>query len=264
MLGLRFVLRTSLIALTTFAGACYTPESQLHLAEADTDAELPADTDGDDPSVAPQTEEPASPSDPTDGGGGSSGGDPGTQEPGAGTIGTSTTGDGGTSGAGGSTGGMDCTEGTLDCDCGPGDSCDAGLRCDMSLCVESFCGDGFVDVGESCDDGNDVDHDGCSSTCTSEPFCYAFQNVACPTGATQWCSAVEFFTCESPAAAGVACEACMGEPCDLYESVGNCDDTGAEPANPGACELNFTHAPGFCSSPGGVLDCNGDSAGRWC
>jgi cysteine-rich repeat protein len=34
--------------------------------------------------------------------------------------------------------------------------------------VASTCGDGFVDAGEQCDDGNDASHDGCSATCTIE------------------------------------------------------------------------------------------------
>lgn len=33
-----------------------------------------------------------------------------------------------------------------------------------------FCGDGFVDDDEECDDGNDVDGDGCSSACEVEAF----------------------------------------------------------------------------------------------
>lgn len=34
---------------------------------------------------------------------------------------------------------------------------------------EPFCGDGVVDEGEGCDDGNDVDGDSCSSLCEVEP-----------------------------------------------------------------------------------------------
>jgi len=33
-----------------------------------------------------------------------------------------------------------------------------------------FCGDGFVDDDEACDDGNDLDGDGCSSACEAEAF----------------------------------------------------------------------------------------------
>ncbi len=35
---------------------------------------------------------------------------------------------------------------------------------------EPFCGDGFIDADEGCDDGNDTDGDGCSSSCEIEPY----------------------------------------------------------------------------------------------
>jgi cysteine-rich repeat protein len=35
----------------------------------------------------------------------------------------------------------------------------------LSLAPQSFCGDGTVDTGEACDDGNNVDNDGCSPDC---------------------------------------------------------------------------------------------------
>jgi len=35
---------------------------------------------------------------------------------------------------------------------------------------EPFCGDGFVDADEACDDGNTDDGDGCSSECQDEAF----------------------------------------------------------------------------------------------
>lgn len=35
--------------------------------------------------------------------------------------------------------------------------------------VAAFCGDGYMDAGEKCDDGNTMNGDGCSSTCTIEP-----------------------------------------------------------------------------------------------
>jgi cysteine-rich repeat protein len=40
----------------------------------------------------------------------------------------------------------------------------------LSLCVApSNCGDGVVDAAELCDDGNPLNLDGCSATCTTEP-----------------------------------------------------------------------------------------------
>lgn len=47
-----------------------------------------------------------------------------------------------------------------------------------------FCGDGFLDVGETCDDGNNLAGDGCSAVCTSEgatfnsPNTWGFVNLA--------------------------------------------------------------------------------------
>jgi cysteine-rich repeat protein len=35
----------------------------------------------------------------------------------------------------------------------------------------TFCGDGNLDSGEQCDDGNNVDGDGCSANCTDEGIC---------------------------------------------------------------------------------------------
>jgi len=42
---------------------------------------------------------------------------------------------------------------------------------DSSICHAPYCGDGVVDANEQCDDGNAVDGDGCSATCTIESYC---------------------------------------------------------------------------------------------
>ncbi|MEZ4366949.1 MAG: DUF4215 domain-containing protein [Kofleriaceae bacterium] len=51
-----------------------------------------------------------------------------------------------------------------------GDGCmlpDIGTgTCRDGLCVVTICGDGVPDPGEACDDGNDVDDDGCTNLCT--------------------------------------------------------------------------------------------------
>jgi hypothetical protein len=52
-------------------------------------------------------------------------------------------------------------DGLIDCedqDCAEDPSCGVG----------GFCGDGVIDAGEECDDGNNVDGDGCSAACTLE------------------------------------------------------------------------------------------------
>ena len=37
-----------------------------------------------------------------------------------------------------------------------------------SVCAPPICGDGYLDEGEQCDDGNNVDGDGCSAICEDE------------------------------------------------------------------------------------------------
>ena len=39
---------------------------------------------------------------------------------------------------------------------------------DSSICAPMICGDGYLDEGEECDDGNNIDGDGCSAICTDE------------------------------------------------------------------------------------------------
>jgi cysteine-rich repeat protein len=39
-------------------------------------------------------------------------------------------------------------------------------------CRLVFCGDGIIETGEECDDGNDINGDGCSLACKLEPFSY--------------------------------------------------------------------------------------------
>lgn len=56
-----------------------------------------------------------------------------------------------------------------------------GIPCEQpsrrSICPCNTCGDGIVDVGEQCDDGNAIDGDCCSSTCQ-----YAPGGSPCPDG----------------------------------------------------------------------------------
>jgi fibro-slime domain-containing protein len=61
-----------------------------------------------------------------------------------------------------------------DCRLEPGFACDPPpVPPDLapSTCHPTVCGDGTQEGVEACDDGNDVDGDGCSGACTLEPFC---------------------------------------------------------------------------------------------
>jgi len=42
---------------------------------------------------------------------------------------------------------------------------------EASVCTANFCGNGVIDAGEECDDGNLRDGDGCSSACLEEAVC---------------------------------------------------------------------------------------------
>ena len=78
---------------------------------------------------------------------GDAGGNPGFDDPGLGD-------DGGSGGVGGDDHGGEGGQG------GEGGEPDPG--------PVPFCGDGLIDEGEQCDDGNDEDGDGCSSACEEE------------------------------------------------------------------------------------------------
>ncbi|MEM6731090.1 MAG: DUF4215 domain-containing protein, partial [Myxococcota bacterium] len=55
--------------------------------------------------------------------------------------------------------------------CDDGNSLD-GDGCDSGCMLEGTCGDGTTDAGEECDDGNFVSRDGCATDCTDElEFC---------------------------------------------------------------------------------------------
>ena len=44
-------------------------------------------------------------------------------------------------------------------------------RCEAGACTPTSCGNGVLDPGEVCDDGNQISGDGCSGTCTSAEVC---------------------------------------------------------------------------------------------
>ena len=153
------------------------------------------------------------------------------------------------------------------------------------------CGDGSIDAGEACDDGNLANGDGCSVSCTVEP-CYACSGnpsactpdngAPCDDGlfcnGTDTCSAGSCIHSGSPcppdpclacnegadvclSAAGVAC-ASDGNPCtnDQCDGAGVC----ARTHTPDACSAaTRCTGPDACSAgacqPGGPIVACGDA-----
>jgi cysteine-rich repeat protein len=61
-----------------------------------------------------------------------------------------------------------CVDPTLCSSAGDGTACGAAGACLGGECVPAACGNGHLERDESCDDGNLINHDGCSSTCVVE------------------------------------------------------------------------------------------------
>ncbi len=97
-------------------------------------------------------------------GGNATGGATGTAGDGTTTGGTGTGGSG-TSGDGNGTGGTDISN------AGAG-----GDDCSGNDCAVRICGNGMLEPGEPCDDGNALPFDGCSASCEIEPAC---EGAAC-------------------------------------------------------------------------------------
>jgi len=67
--------------------------------------------------------------------------------------------------------GGECGDGILD----PGEECDDGNDIETddctNACTSADCGDGIIQGGEECDDGNDVETDDCTNACKNPAVC---------------------------------------------------------------------------------------------
>jgi len=113
------------------------------------------------------------------------------------------------------------------------------------------CGNGMVEVGESCDDGNLIDGDGCSTFCQLEP------SGTCPNGVVD-----DHEECDDGNSTPLdGCDArCRKEICEYFGVCGNghvdpgeqCDD-GINDGQYGGCTPQCTYGP-FCGD--GIMQPN--------
>jgi cysteine-rich repeat protein len=144
-----------------------------------------------------------------------------------------------------STGG-NCPTGAEGCPCYGNATCDEGLSCADAVCVPGACGDGEVQDGEECDDGNDLDDDDCidcAQAFCGDGFVHA-QDEACDDGddddADDCTSACLLPHCgDGVVQAGEECDdgdgsdtddcpgSCLSAKCGdgfVHESLEECDD----------------------------------------
>jgi fibro-slime domain-containing protein len=138
----------------------------------------------------------------------------------------------------------------------PGYACDPPPSSSMGLnpaaCHRTVCGDAVVEGIEACDDGNDVDGDGCSGACTLEPECAAGTCTSnCGDGiklAPEGCD-------DGNAVGGDGCSA----SCALEVGF-SCDDASSIPAE--QLKLAVTYRD-FVSFPAGMGTRHADFESDW-
>lgn len=112
-----------------------------------------------------------------------------------------------------------------------------------ALACSALCGNGVVNAGEQCDDGNNTSGDGCSATCTSEP------GFSCPR-----VSSLSNGDAEQPARNNATCTTLSsGDTTTGWTVVGvnvkQCNNTTFAPPTGGQVfELNGTNAGGVSQS----------------
>ncbi len=140
--------------------------------------------------------------------------------------------------------------------CASGIICPDPLQCAavQQVCISNLCGNGIVDPGEVCDDGNIMNGDGCASDCKSQEKCgdgvvNTEAGEVCDDGNTvsgDGCSA----DCKSNETCGNGIvDTAVGEVCDDGNTKdGKCDDgTG--------CNTNTDCTTGKCSPDGCSANC---------
>ncbi len=135
-----------------------------------------------------------------------------------------------------------CEVATEGCPCTGGGGCNPGLECMDGTCtpLQAVCGNGQVEDGEACDDGNADDTDACTSLC---------QPPSCMDGIV---SGDEVDVDCGMEACGVGCD--FGQACASADDCEfpSCGPSPDDPLNPdiGVCELPSSCANWLANNPG--------------
>ena len=154
--------------------------------------------------------------------------------------------------------------------CPSGVICPAGMHCAKSqpICIVGGCGDGVVDEGEVCDDGNNVSGDGCSADCKSNESC---GNGIVDTAAGEVCDNGADLNkcmgcapdCKSKQVCGDGViDKCKGEVCD--DGANNAPSAGACPTQKCSadCKSDLTCGNGIADTCKGELCDKGAQNGQ--
>lgn len=101
--------------------------------------------------------------------------------------------------------------------------CDTQTNVTVTCEPAGVCGDGVIDAGEECDDGNSVDGDGCQADCTVTDSC---DDVCSPTNCTDYQDLNVFDACygddaSDAALCGAVMECAHETGCVMYDASGN-------------------------------------------
>jgi len=148
-------------------------------------------------------------------------------------------------------------------ECATGIICPSGTSCAavQQVCIVNNCGNGLVDTGEACDDGNIMEGDGCSSSCKAEG---CGNNLVDP---GEICDDGNTIDGEGNCAANcLSDETCgngsknFGEACDDSNNDSG-DGCSADCKSTEICGNDITDVGELCDDGGAAGGCNDDCLG---
>ncbi len=161
------------------------------------------------------------------------------------------------------TSGQACVPGTPLAD---NTTCGVGSYCKAGVCTAAVCGNGTVEPGEQCDDGNPVNGDGCDTDCTYSCVTASTDCTSTAPACDMWQCNSTSHTCEAvtdPSKNGTSCPGGTGYTC----KNGTCSAPAAVCGNGvketgEACDLGAANGTGQGCSSSCQLDCttNADCA----